>query len=195
MTDFLFDGPEDAPRRLLLAHGDAMSNDAEEFALLKPRLERWLADGASARAEQRLIDAYAGAMRYTVDHWDEMDPAGRRDLYFVQLVMRQVVRSLDRPNAIFGSVRQLKQDIDADLRAAAMLLSAIPIIALLVAAIGVANCCQPVSPESVSTTFASTLNVNSSAFSWLSTLYQKCSVPAGNVSTYRIAAVSPSPIA
>ncbi len=125
--------------RALLASDGRLTNDPEEVQLLRPRLEGWLAKPDEWPGTHELIAPYSNALGHVVAHWDELEPRGRWRLYFDRLVMRQVVRTIDRPNSIFGSLRQLKEQIDRDIRQATLLLATIPVVALIVAAIGVGN--------------------------------------------------------
>ncbi len=86
-----------------------------------------------------LLSPYVQSMKKTADAWDGATPVQRWDIFRDELLMRQVARHLDRPAAIFGSLRRLKQQIDDDIREATILLATIPIIALLVAGVGVGN--------------------------------------------------------
>ena len=47
--------------------------------------------------------------------------------------------AVDQPQAIIGSIRQLKEDIDRDLRDALRMITVIPLIGLIVAALGAGN--------------------------------------------------------
>ncbi len=125
--------------RALVDWGNRMTNDPEELEMLAPRLARWLEQPDAAPDPSEPLAPYVGALSHVATHWDELEPAGRWRLYFDQLVMQKVVRTIDRPNSIFGSLRQLKERIDHDIRQATLLLATIPIVALIVAALGVGN--------------------------------------------------------
>jgi hypothetical protein len=72
-------------------------------------------------------------------NWEDLTPAERWDLFREQLVMLKVAYAAGAPDAQTGSLRRLKQSIDEDIRRATLLASIIPVIALIVAALGVAN--------------------------------------------------------
>lgn len=59
--------------------------------------------------------------------------------YREELVLREVVGALNAPLAFHGTARELKDAIDSELERVTRLLAAVPTVALLVAAIGVAN--------------------------------------------------------
>ncbi len=79
------------------------------------------------------------AMRDVVDDWDNADAVGRWRMLFDQARMRTIAMTMGRPRAIYGSLRLLKERIDNDIQEATSLLAAIPLVALLVAGIGVGN--------------------------------------------------------
>jgi len=59
--------------------------------------------------------------------------------YRQQKVLQQIVKTIGRPDAQVGSVQQLKDAIDADIDRATLLFTAVPAVALLIAALGVGN--------------------------------------------------------
>lgn len=71
--------------------------------------------------------------------WSDLSPEERWQTYREELVMRLIARRTGSSNTMHASVRALKSQIDHDLRRATRLCSAIPIVALIVAALGVAN--------------------------------------------------------
>src|SRR5262249_9084010 len=76
----------------------------------------------------------------TEDAYDTKLPLDRRwQRYREQGVLTEVRKQLDVPNANGGTVRALKDEIDKRLTEITRLLTAIPSVALLVAAIGVAK--------------------------------------------------------
>ncbi len=125
--------------RSLLEVGERLTNDPEELDLLRPRLADWLDEPTERFDTPELLAPYVNALAHVAAQWDELEPRGRWRLYFDQLVMRQVIRTIDRPHAIFGSLRELKERIDRDIRQATLLLATIPVVALIVAALGVGN--------------------------------------------------------
>jgi len=72
--------------------------------------------------------------------FDERIPLERRyQRYREQLVLREIRDALGVANAESGTVRELKDQIDDELTTMTRLLTAVPAVALLVAALGVAN--------------------------------------------------------
>lgn len=123
----------------LLAWGDRLTNDRENIAALRPRLERWAELANQPFEAPFLLEPYRRALAYTAEYWADARPADRWEVFCDQLLMGNVLRVVNRPDAIFGSLRRLKQRIDEDIAEATMLLAAIPLVALLVAALGVGN--------------------------------------------------------
>ncbi len=123
----------------LLAWGDRLTNDLDEMALLRPRLEAQAANASGSMVHAELLAPYRAALSYVADRWADRSPQQRWGLFCDRLVMLRVINTIDRPSAIFGSLRELKQRIDDDIHEATLLLSAIPIVALIVAAVGVGN--------------------------------------------------------
>lgn len=73
-------------------------------------------------------------------HYDERYPLDVRwRQYRESNVLRAVRTAIGAPKANFGTVRELKDDIDRQLTDMTRLMTAVPSVALLVAAIGVAN--------------------------------------------------------
>ncbi len=74
------------------------------------------------------------------EYYDESLPLERRWLHYRERqVLADLHRRLDAPQAFQGTARELKDEIDAELTRMTYLLTAVPAVALLVAAIGVAN--------------------------------------------------------
>jgi len=71
--------------------------------------------------------------------WPRLTPAQRWRGFREELVMRLIEREAGAGSAQHGSVRALKMRIDRDLRRATQLFAAIPMVALIVAALGVGN--------------------------------------------------------
>ncbi len=123
---------------------DSLSGFAEGKSGLTPeagseltRYEQALSFVAQTREQQS--KPLFGAGLLAAEIWEDLTPQARWELFREQLVMRKIACALGRPDAQGGSVRRLKQSIDQDIRRATLLVSVIPMIALLVATLGVAN--------------------------------------------------------
>jgi len=71
--------------------------------------------------------------------WDELDAEQRWKRYREELVLQLIAHNSKPEYSQHASVRALKERIDTDLQKATMIVAAIPTVALIVAALGVAN--------------------------------------------------------
>lgn len=84
--------------------------------------------------------AEAAAAGLSDSAYDERLSLERRwDRQREEKVLRDIARGMGRPQAYSGTARELKDEIDAQLRTGTRILTAVPTVALLVAAVGVAN--------------------------------------------------------
>ncbi|MCB9850935.1 MAG: ABC transporter permease [Phycisphaerales bacterium] len=90
----------------------------------------------TARDELR---RYRDALDMAWRDWEELAPAERWQIYREGLILGRVEQVIKRPDAMTGSVRRLKQQIDKDIRTTTLIISAIPLVSLIIASIGVAN--------------------------------------------------------
>jgi ABC-type antimicrobial peptide transport system permease subunit len=118
-----------------------LPNEAERMAPLLDTLTQFSQSpgqrlGVDARRE---LDRYRDALRQAQRNWEDLNPAERWQFFREGLVFGEVKRTIHRPEAMTGSIRRLKQGIDRDVRIATMIISAIPLISLVIASIGVSN--------------------------------------------------------
>ncbi|MFH0981500.1 MAG: ABC transporter permease, partial [Planctomycetota bacterium] len=143
---------------LMLEWVPCLPHEAERLAAMADDLTAFLAVSAPlpAAAEQEVFrfrralafvaqtrdrptpELRSGAL-FVAENWEDLAPAERWDLFREQLVLLKVGYAVGKPDAQNGSLRRLKQSIDSDIRRATLLVSIIPVIALIVAALGVAN--------------------------------------------------------
>ncbi len=90
-------------------------------------------------ALRRLYREHVAAVDFLRDQWVELTPAARWEIYRERIVLEQVKGMIKRPYAQTGTLRRIKQEIDRDIRIATMGISAVPMISLLVATLGVVN--------------------------------------------------------
>jgi hypothetical protein len=82
----------------------------------------------------------AEAAGFTDFLYDQRVPRERRwERFRADRVLRQISLALEAPQAYAGTARALKDQIDAEMSRVNLILTAIPAVALVVAAIGVAN--------------------------------------------------------
>ncbi len=85
------------------------------------------------------FDRYSRAFRRVTWSWRRDSPEERWAIFREQLVLGRVVQTLGHPNAIRGSMRRLRDLADRHVRRGAMVLTWLPSILLVVAAVGVGN--------------------------------------------------------
>lgn len=74
-----------------------------------------------------------------IPQWSKLAPADRWRIFREELVMRLIAGRTHSPSEEHASVRALKMQIDRDLGKATMIFTTIPMVALIVAALGVGN--------------------------------------------------------
>ncbi|HUU82525.1 MAG TPA: FtsX-like permease family protein [Phycisphaerae bacterium] len=142
---FKEEAPPDAEPRTLaewaLAWRDKLPNERATFEWLAPKLRAWLDDESAGLDDRsrRELTRFQLAWRDAAKQWDDHKPQQRWELFRERLVLRQVAFTMDRSYVEIGSLRTLKEKIDNEIREATRLMSAIPAIALVVAALGVGN--------------------------------------------------------
>ncbi len=91
-------------------------------------------------ADVPMLDLFKRALGEKVyPDWAKLSPADRWRTYREELVLRLVPRRAGAADDQHASVRALKIQIDRDLGRATMIFTAIPMVALIVAALGVGN--------------------------------------------------------
>jgi len=137
----------------ILSWRKGLPNERDTLEWLAPKLESFASDQpppsepgrvgpVRARldpATRRELKRYRLALQDTLKQWDENDPQRRWEQFCERLVLRRVAQVMDRSSVQIGSLRTLKENIDREIREATLLASAIPAVALMVAALGVAN--------------------------------------------------------
>ena len=142
---FKADTPPEADLQTLaawaLAWRKGLPNELTTFEWLAPKLRAYLDDqDASLDPQaQRELTRFQLALGDAAKRWDDHDPQQRWELFRERLVLRRVAFTMERSYVEIGSLRTLKERIDSEIREATLLMSAIPAMALVVAALGVAN--------------------------------------------------------
>lgn len=101
-------------------------------AASSPSARPWSGTPMLRLFRQALLDSAAAK-------WSSLSPQQRWDAFREELVMQLVTAYSRAPGLAHGSVRALKQQIDRDLQRATILFASVPAVALIVAALGVAN--------------------------------------------------------
>jgi len=128
--------------KLIAWHAQArLPLEKETLDELIPKLQAFMADPTAIldyRARLAFV-RFRLALNDVAAQWSELNAGQRWDIYRERLVMRRVAGVMNAPNAMMGSLRTLKQQIDDDIREVMLLITALPTIALAVAILGVAN--------------------------------------------------------
>jgi ABC-type lipoprotein release transport system permease subunit len=141
---------DDAPKltdaadaaRLFVSWRAAMPERAKEIDAIEAQLHESQAEGGRLNwAESEDLRLFRDAMdsRLASDWRPLGDAAMRWRAYREDLVMRLIARATGTPAEHYGSVSVLKAQIDHDLRRATVLFATVPLVALIVAALGVGN--------------------------------------------------------
>jgi len=135
--------PETTSRKVATAIPSWLPHLPKERDRMTPLLAAIDAHGEQGRrlddpARSELI-RFRNAILSVADQWDDLSAQQRWEIFRESLVLGSIRQVMDRPSAMVGSLRRLKQDIDKDIRTATLVISAIPMICILVASIGVAN--------------------------------------------------------
>jgi len=133
-----------AVARTMLAWGDHIPNEGDTLERIGPAVRTWLAGHQGSRLPdgvQTELRRFAEAIRRVA--WSSATPERTRqqnwDAFRERLVLLSVAREMDRPGAIMGSLRRLRQQVDTSLRRAIVIITWLPSIVLAVAAIGIGN--------------------------------------------------------
>jgi ABC-type lipoprotein release transport system permease subunit len=120
---------------------ESLPNEQAVLAEVAPQIRARLADRSSPldRLAARTLQRFRSVVAQLSDQWEENSPQHRWEMFREQLVLRNVAYTIGRPNAMVGSLRRLKQQIDREIRDVCLLMSAMPAVALAVASLGVAN--------------------------------------------------------
>jgi putative ABC transport system permease protein len=125
----------------ILNWADRLPLERQAIAAVTPQLKAFVTKESPSvdLATLQELNRFAQAVNDTAKFWTELDGHQRWRFFREQLVLRNVAYRMGRPSAMTGSLRTLKEAIDGEIREATLLMSAMPAIALLVAALGVAN--------------------------------------------------------
>lgn len=127
----------------ILRWRDGLPEERENISRIEPGLRAWLTqeDEPLPHALRDELRRFAKAMRTALYSARRTRPygAGLWQAFRERLVLLNIARVMDRPDAIVGSLTRLKAEIDQGLRRAIVLVTWLPSVLLVVAAIGVAN--------------------------------------------------------
>jgi ABC-type lipoprotein release transport system permease subunit len=130
--------------RMLLRWSEHLPNEQSEIERIRQDAQAFINDDGESRvpAESELgkvVTRYRRALRRSARTWDRDTPEQRWWIFRERLVLWKMAEEMDRPEAILGSMRRLKEGMDRIVRRAVITLTWLPSIILVVAAIGVGN--------------------------------------------------------
>lgn len=135
---------DDDVARTILAWGDHLPNEREMLDRIGPALHRWFGDADANPLPEEIrpdLQRFGKALRYL--EWSSKRAQRTReenwDVFRERLTLLKMAQAMDRPDAIIGSLRRLKQELDTGLERAIVLITWLPSIILMVAAVGIGN--------------------------------------------------------
>jgi ABC-type lipoprotein release transport system permease subunit len=131
----------DALARLILGWRDRLPKRTRELDTIEQQVRERAAAGEKVTwTNVPLLGLFREALSSSaVAQWTSLEPAARWHAFREELVMRLIPFRGGTTGELSASVRALKRRIDADLKRATTLLASVPMVALLVAALGVGN--------------------------------------------------------
>ncbi len=126
----------------MLAWGGSLPNEAKQFERIAPALRRWRESGGSQPLPAdvgRDVVRYGKAFQRVHSKREALTKEEAWSMLRGRLVMLQVAEVINRPDAILGSLRRLKTQLEHGLKAATAVVTFLPTILLVVAAVGIAN--------------------------------------------------------
>jgi hypothetical protein len=124
----------------LITWSERLPFEQQAIASVLPALQA-AAEGQPALTREaiRLLRRLRYAVARVKPQWRALTPRERWQVLQEELVIARIKDHIQRPTAMTGSLLRIKQRIDADIRKATLVLAGIPLVALLVASLGVAN--------------------------------------------------------
>ena len=137
-------GDEQAVAKAALAWVNSLPEESASLGRVVPEIRSWLEAGAAttlsheARTELR---RFAQALFWIGGALENKNasPVEAWEAFRERLVLTRVAYALDRPDAIMGSLRRLKQQIDVTMRRAIAVVTWLPSFLLALAAVGIGN--------------------------------------------------------
>lgn len=136
-------GDRDAVMESMLRWQPQLALAGKEIESLRPDFESWLAATDHpvplSEAAEDLVRRFAAALRYVRVGGEGMSAEDRWALFRERLALLTVADLLQRPDAVIGSLRRLKEGVDRSVRLGLAAMTWTPGVLLLVAMLGVAN--------------------------------------------------------
>ncbi|MFQ5413276.1 MAG: FtsX-like permease family protein [Phycisphaerae bacterium] len=119
---------------------DRLPNEAAALSAIDDDLAAYVAgDAELSPAARDEVVRFARALRYVSWRAAQRTPDENWARLRERLVLLKIATAMQRPDAIMGSVRRLKHAVVETLRRATLVVTWVPAIALVVAAMGIAN--------------------------------------------------------
>jgi putative ABC transport system permease protein len=136
--------------RAILDWGEALPTQHDQIEAVRPQLQQWLDSSADehevgtmplAQDTNQLLHRFAVAIQrlYWAQGRSRLSTEQAWTLFRERLVLLRIADEIDRPDAIIGSLRRLHMEFDRNLRRASIVVTWLPSILLVVAAIGIGN--------------------------------------------------------
>ncbi|MEK6677356.1 MAG: FtsX-like permease family protein [Planctomycetota bacterium] len=128
--------------RTFLDWGPSIPEEHDEMETVGGPLRSWLETEEETPLPAELAPALRRFGRVLTSlswSWERQSPQERWARLRERLVMLRIAGEMDRLDAIIGSLRQLKQEVDKGIRRATLLATWMPGVGLVVSSIGIAN--------------------------------------------------------
>lgn len=124
----------------ILSWTEHLPNQRDRLAPLHPALEQWMREGGDLPEEASVaVRQFALSLRDVSWRRDERTREENWNVFQERLLLHRLAETIRVPDAVIGSVTRLKQAVERNVREAIVLVTWMPSISLVVAAIGVGN--------------------------------------------------------
>lgn len=135
---------ESSPRgvtRLALEWLPRLPEIREEWSGFEDEVLRWAssAEGMPPADAVPALERFRRAFGYICRRWENTLPEERWKAFRERLVLMNIAYTLERPDAIVGSISRMREMLERDLRRGVTLITWAPTFALAVASLGIAN--------------------------------------------------------
>ncbi len=131
-----------AVAQAMLDWGAFLPNESAMIDRLSPDIKAWLrsSDGEIPAFEVDLaIKRYVRAIRYVSKNAKGKTPTQQWETFRERLLLLKIADTMGRPDAIMGSLRTLKKNVEQSIQQATRIITWLPSILLVVAIVGIAN--------------------------------------------------------
>lgn len=114
---------------------------ADPLGSIEPDLRSFV-EGRSrflAPSAYETLQRFEMALNYIQRRWNKMDSAERWRRFRERLLLLKVAATLERPDAVMGSIRRLRESLEHDVQQALTVATWAPTLALIIGALGIGN--------------------------------------------------------